>query len=108
MYMYADQDTCEKECFACEESGRTIEDVKYWLEAVVEHIYSKEIPTLEDFERCLQELCATVGMKLPTSEMMMQRNGSKLPHKMTLDRINASRDLNWWKVMNNNHLKLLA
>ncbi len=108
MYMYADNDTCEKECYACEESERKIEDVKYWLEAVVEHIYSQEIPTLEDFERCLQELCATVGMKLPITEMMMKRDSIPLPHKMTLQRINSSRDLNWWKVMNNNHLKQLA
>lgn len=91
----------EKECYQCEEKDSQIKDVKYWLEAIIEHLYSLDISYVDDFEFCLDNLACSVGLKIPESKI-------KLPkQKIVPNQRNFDEEINWWKVMNQNHLRQL-
>ena len=97
-----DDPYCKEDCFECGQKEVQIDNVKYWLESVVDHLYSTETVYLDDFEKCLEELCRSVKMKLPEKELHTPNIKPKIHPQ------NRDFEINWWKVWNHEQLKKIS
>lgn len=68
MYIYTD-----KECCGCDDKHEQIENAKYWLQHLIDLIYSKNPLEEAEIECALEELAHTVGMKIPEIEPQIIR-----------------------------------
>jgi len=106
MYRFADKSYCGcTQCLSCDENETKLSDVKYWLTYLLEQLYSQDELDLEECERCLQELSATVDMKVPYDQLNIARackafyNANPMTKNFNLDA---------WKKWNNSYLKQLT
>jgi hypothetical protein len=90
------------ECFGCDEKDNKIDNVKYWLKYLLEQLYSKTAFDCDEFERCLQELCSEVSMKIPKEELCVEHKASL---KIATHPMQKTFDIGAWKDWNNNYLK---
>lgn len=99
--LYDSDDDSSYECFECGQKEAIIDNVKYWLESVIDHLYANDADFLDDFERCLDELVRSVNMKLPQSDLKLQPIATKnMPKKIAFEE-----EISYWKTLNYNHLK---
>ena len=104
-YEYQDDPYCDKECFDCNQKEVKLDDAKYWLQAVLDYMYTDEVLHIDLFESCLEQLCRSLGMQIPDARLTMEKVGNTLltpinPIKRTYDL-----DFTWWKIMSQNHAK---
>lgn len=61
------------ECYLCDDTYKKLDTAKYWLESIVEQLYSTEpIDTLK-FEDHLEELCYQLEMHIPKTSLHIKR-----------------------------------
>ena len=95
---------CEKECSGCQDKKTELKDIKYWMKALVEQLYSKEKLDYLDCEQCIEEICSVVDVKIPEGELTIDR---KQGVKATYHPMLKEFDVEGWKSWNNNYLKQL-
>lgn len=84
------------ECFECCEKANRIDEVKYWVNALLDQLYGIEEFSIENLESYLEELTFRLEMKLPNQRLAVVR-------KNRTDDI-----LDSWKQFNNQYLNNLA
>jgi len=81
-----------------------IEDVRYWLDYLLDQLYSTNKLDLQECERCLEELCSVVGIKVPKEEIAIERKLFPLAQFKAEEKKTSIED---WKKWNNRYLKEL-
>jgi hypothetical protein len=97
------EDYSVRECYACEEKRESLVETKYWLEYLLEQVYSEGLLDVVEFERTLQELSAIVGLKVPTSSPNLERKADKEPSVKS-----PKFDVLGWIRFNNQYLKNIS
>jgi hypothetical protein len=87
------------ECDDCLEKSNRLDDVKYWLRAILDQIYGLEEFDESKLENYLDELSGYLNMKLPVRDLVISRKQNKQ------DRITYLDD---WKQFNNNFLTAIS
>ncbi len=105
MYIYPDEPYCGDNCNQCNSYESKLENVKYWLEYLMDQIYSKSTFDEGEFENCLEELCDSVDMKLPKEQLCITR---KNPAPSASNPVMKEFDIEGWKTWNNEYLKQLV
>lgn len=72
MYIYADEEYAEPECFECQAYDNKIDDIKYWLNFLLDQLYGKEKLNVEECDSFIQEICALVGAHMPEQALAIQ------------------------------------
>jgi len=89
---------CDVECFGCAEKDNQLEDVRYWLTSVLEHLYGIVDYDEPNLEHSLDELAQIVGLKLPLHNLnIIRRSESKV--------FNLGHAIDNWKQLNNNYIQ---
>jgi|ERR1700720_4627004 len=71
--MYSMEEWHQDECYDCSKKQEEIKEIKYWIQALVEQLYSSDQLDLLDFENCLSELCFPLGIKMPVKTLTISR-----------------------------------
>lgn len=106
-YQYTSVDECydEYNCSDCDEKYIKLSNVEYWLEFLLDQLYSYDELDLLGLERCLEELCWIVGMKVPRTTLNVTRLYKSIS---SIHPIQKQFDCDAWKEFNNNYLKQLV
>lgn len=87
-------------CYECEEKEGTINEIKYWFQAILTLSYRKASHLDEEFERELEcyldELALRLGIKLPKTDIQLARKPSP--------QVKADTMLDIWKSFNQDYL----
>jgi hypothetical protein len=89
---------CDQECYDCQTKQDTIDEVKYWLNIVVEQIYSTSELNEASFEDDLDELCTLLKIKLPKGAPQIVRKPKEAP---------MPEYVSHWLQFNKSHLETL-
>ena len=103
MYNQWEPDSYEPDCYCnkCEEHEQKMDQVKDFVEGVIEQLYSTEKLDVSILEHCLDELCFLVEAKMNKGFLQVERKGLKAAHRM-------DGALDAWKLFNNQHLQQQA
>ena len=58
----------EMKCPSCEDNEDKLDNIKDWLEEVIQQLYYKENLSVSDLVYALEELCSNAGVTFPSSE----------------------------------------
>lgn len=104
--MYYEEDLFHDDrCNGCCEKKNALDDIRYWLKDMLKHLYSKSVFNEDEFERSLEEVCRSVDLKIPVTELQIQRKEEFQPSAKIASITN---EVNQWILHNNNYLKALA
>lgn len=92
----------ECNCSDCDEKDIKLSNVEYWLAFLLDQLYSYDDLDLLGLERCLEELCGIVNMKVPRGDLNVTRLYKPMP---VTHPIQKEFDCETWKQFNNNYLK---
>jgi hypothetical protein len=84
------------ECLDCQEKDFRLDDIKYWVVAIVEHLYGSKELSADLLDHCMQELTHLLSFHIGNREINVKR---KEPTN-----IQPIRD---WIEFNNKYLKQL-
>lgn len=72
--MYFDEDPLiAHECYLCDDTYKKLDTAKYWLESIIEQLYSNDPIDPVKFEDHLEELCHQLEMNVPKSTLLIKR-----------------------------------
>ena len=103
--MYIDEPYCENECFNCSVKENKMHDIKYWFRQVLEQLYSTDNLEIDSLERCVQEMCSLIGMKIPQQDICIKRMKDK--KDVQVYNIKPHTIISEWLEFNNSYLKQL-
>lgn len=99
MYHEREEHLFEDGCFECCKKNNQLADAKYWLMYLLEQFYSTDLLDINECERCLEELCLAVGLKVPSEKLNITREYHPLTKTFDIAR---------WKEWNKQYLNQLA
>lgn len=85
------------ECYNCQHKDNQLDDIKYWLLAINEHLYGQNELNEDLLEHCLTELAHIVGIKFSDQPLNIKRKQTTIVHL-----------LDEWKEANNQYLKTVG
>jgi hypothetical protein len=94
MYFFAE----EYDCVACENHVNAMSEIKYWMQELLDQFYSTEEFNADDCERSLMEIAGSLGLKIPTQDLQIERKHYLQPDELPIDK---------WVEWNNKYLKHL-
>lgn len=77
-----DELSLERTCFECEENKKTMKEIVYWFEVILDLVYSTRALDEREFENCLDEIAYNLDVKLPEGKMNL---GVKPPYNKNKD-----------------------